>query len=166
MDLLDRLLDHDDWATREVLNLASGMPDSHLDREFDFAHRTVRRTLDHLIWNIECWTDLISGNDVRSRPPERGSVDDLTKRHASASAVFRRLARQIIDSDRCDELFVDSLDDPPVEKSLGGVIAHLPAHGMHHRAHLLIMLRRLGVPGIPELDPLTWESRISAGPDN
>lgn len=157
MDLLDRLLGHDSSTTRQLLDLAETLNDEQLDQEFDIGHRTVRRTFAHIIWNIECWTDLIQGKSVRSRPASNQPLTLLRERHDTGSSEFIRFARVIMDENRLDETFLDTLDDPPTKKSLGGVIVHLATHGMHHRAQLLIMLRRLGVEGLPEGDALSWE---------
>lgn len=157
MDLLDRLLGHDAWTTRQLLDLAVTLNDRQLDQEFDIAHRTVRRTLEHIIWNIECWTDLIKGGGVRSRPAPNQSTAALSLRHAAATSELLQFAREIMDQRRLDDTFLDVLDDPPREKSFGGVIVHLATHGMHHRAQLLFMLRQLGVEGLPEGDALSWE---------
>lgn len=159
MDLLDRLLGHDVWTTRQLLEIALGLTDEQLDQEFDMGHRTVRKTFDHIIWNIKCWTDLMKGHGVRSRPALNPSIALLSQRHDTASSEFLQFARQIVDQHRLDDTFLDTLDDPPKAKSFGGVIAHLATHGMHHRAQLLYMLRRLGVEGLPEGDVLSWEEQ-------
>jgi uncharacterized damage-inducible protein DinB len=160
MDLLDRLLGHDAWTTRRLLELAAPLDEAQLDQEFDIGHRTVRTTFEHIIWNIECWTDLMSGRAVRSRPASTSSIATLTERHAAASAEFRQVAREIVDRQRLDELYSDTLDDPPTEKPYGGTIVHLATHGMHHRAQLLYMLRRLGIADLPEGDALSWEQSL------
>lgn len=51
------------------------------------------------------------------------------------------------------------MDDPPVEKPLGGAIGHVITHNMNHRAHVLAMLSILGLTALPEGDLLTWETR-------
>ena len=163
MDLLDRLLGHDSWTTGQLLELAGTLDDDQLDQEFGFGHRTVRRTLEHIVWNIECWTDLIQGRDVRSRPDPGPPITALSRRHEAAFSELRQFARGVCDQQRLDETFLDTLDDPPTEKSFGGVIVHLATHGMHHRAQLLIMMRRLGVAGLPEGDALSWEKRLMGG---
>ena len=61
MDLLDRLLRHDAWTTRQLLLLCLGLTDEQLDREFDIGHRTARATLQHIIFNVEVWSDLMAG---------------------------------------------------------------------------------------------------------
>ena len=161
MDLLDRLLGHDSWTTRQLLDLAGTLDDKQLDQEFDIGHRTVRRTFAHVIWNIECWTGLMQGKVVRSRPASNQSLSMLKERHEVASSEFLQFARKVVDEDRLDHTFWDTLDDPAKEKSLGGVIVHLATHGMHHRSHLLFMMRRLGVEKLPEGDALSWDSSLT-----
>ena len=156
MDLLDRLLGHDAWTTRQLLLLAQRLSDEQLDRDFDLGHRTLRATFDHLIRNMEVWTDLMAG--VAVRPAGGGSVEALIDRLDRAAADLARVARNVRDRGGWDERFVDVLDHPPREKSFGGGIAHLITHSMHHRAQLLYMLRRLGVARLPEGDVFSWEN--------
>lgn len=65
MDVLDRLLGHDAWTTRELLLRSLHLTDDELDRDFDIGHRTLRLTFLHIIRNMEVWTDLIAGVSVR-----------------------------------------------------------------------------------------------------
>jgi uncharacterized damage-inducible protein DinB len=161
MDLLDRLLGHDSWTTRQLLLLCQNLTDEQLDRDFDIAHRTVRATFLHMIRNVEVWTNLMGGVTVRPRPGREGEwVAGMIQRLDRASAGLAKLARDVSARNAWDEMFVDVLDDPPTKKSLGGGIAHVITHNMHHRAQLLYMLRRLGVKELPEGDMLGWESQI------
>ncbi len=163
MDLLDRLLKHDAWTTQQLLLLCQNLSDDEFDREFEMGHRTVRATFLHMIRNMEVWTDLMRGQAVR--PSEGRSVRDLIERLDRASGDLGELARAVADRGDWDGRFVDFLDDPPVEKTLGGGIAHVITHDMHHRAQLLYLLRRLGVTGLPEGDVLSWEQLTGANGD-
>jgi uncharacterized damage-inducible protein DinB len=158
MDLLDRLLGHDAWTTRLLVERCLKLTDEELDREFDIGHRTVRATLLHVIWNVESWADLINGEAVRARV-EDGAVASMIARLDRAAADLARAARAVADRNGWDERFLDTLDDPPAEHSYGGAIAHVITHSMHHRAQVLYMLRKLGVDGLPEGDVLSWEHR-------
>ena len=60
MDLLDRFLGHDAWTTRQLLDICLTLSDDQLDREFYIGHRTLRRTLDHVIHNMEVWSSLMA----------------------------------------------------------------------------------------------------------
>jgi uncharacterized damage-inducible protein DinB len=52
VDLLDRLVEHDAWTTRQLLDRCRALADDQLDRRFDIGHRTVRATLQHIIVNM------------------------------------------------------------------------------------------------------------------
>lgn len=155
--LLNRLLEHDAWATDQVLQLARDLSESQLDQPFELGHRTIRQTLDHLIWNLECWTDLMNQREVRNRSSSSESLEALLERHVVARDELRALASRILTRGDLNATFVDHLDEPPRKKTYGGCLVHLATHSMHHRAQLLYFLRRVGVDALPELDTLTWE---------
>jgi uncharacterized damage-inducible protein DinB len=157
MDLLDRLLKHDAWTTQQLLLRCKDLSNEELDQEFDLGHRTVRATFLHMIRNVEVWTNLMRGQAVRTT--EGQSVSALMQRLDRASEDLAALARQVADRGDWDGRFVDFLDDPPTEKTLGGGIAHVISHNMHHRAQLLYLLRRLGITELPEGDVLSWEQQ-------
>lgn len=155
MNLLDRLLQHDAWTTRQLLLRAADLTDGQLDREFDIGRRTLRITFGHVIGNMEVWTDLMNGSPARDRVG--ATIAELTDRLDIAAADLANLARRIEADGAWDELWTDTLDTPPTTKSYGGAIAHVITHSMHHRAQILHMLRRLGVEDLPEGDVLSWE---------
>jgi uncharacterized damage-inducible protein DinB len=160
MDLLDRLLKHDAWTTRQLLLLCAGLTGEQLDREFDIGHRSVRATLAHLIWNMEVWSDLMAGQVVEPKSDARRgrcSVPEMIDRVDRAAARLEQVARGVADRDGWDELWTDLLDGQ--QRSYGGAIAHVITHSMHHRAQLLYLLRRIGVIELPEGDVLSWEQR-------
>lgn len=163
MDILDRLLGHDGWTTRQLLIRCHELTDEQLDREFDIGHRSLRRTLLHMIRNMEVWTDLMSGQPVRfdqgSEPTGR-SVDGLLKRLETVSVELATMATRIVRDGRLDQLWVDYLDNPPTQKSYGGAITHVITHSMHHRAQVLYLLRRLGLKELIEGDVLSWEAQL------
>lgn len=159
MDLLDRLLGHDTWTTRQLLLLCQGLTDEQLDREFDISHRTVRATCAHIIRNVEAWSDLMAGRPIRSA--EGDSIPELIGRLDCAARDLADMARDVARRGGWDELWTDTLDEPPTEKTYGGTIAHVITHSMHHRAQLIYLLRRLGVENLPEGDVLSWEHRAS-----
>lgn len=166
MDLLDRLLGHDAWTTRQLLLLCRELIDEQLDREFDIGHRSVRATFLHIIRNVEVWSDLMVGAPIRAdagNPAGSRSVPAMIVRLDHAAADLGKLARAVADRGGWDEQWVDTLDNPPTEKTYGGAIAHVLTHSTHHRAQLLYLLRRLGVEGLPEGDVLSWENQAARG---
>lgn len=158
LDLLDRLLEHDAWTTGRVLDLAEGLAVEQIDRDFDIGHRTVRETLLHMAGNLEVWTDLMAAQPVRQPAPGKLSIADLRVRFNAAYQEFARLARELRDSGRLNDLYVDNLDQPPQEKSYGGTILHVLTHNHLHRGEVLHVLERLGAPELIEGDVLSWEA--------
>jgi uncharacterized damage-inducible protein DinB len=166
MDLLDRLLGHDAWTTTQVLAAAAHLTDAQLDQAFDVGHGSVRATLEHLIDNVETWTDLLAERPRRltaqaaaPRPSTLAppSVAALAQRYAAAAADFGQQARACRDANRLDATYMDVLDHPPRAKSVGGTLLHVLTHNHQHRAELLHLLQRLGVPNLIEGDVLSWE---------
>ena len=155
MDILDRLLGHDAWTTRQLLDICSTLPEHQLDREFDIGHRTLRRTLDHIIHNMESWSSLMS-----EQPFERAAdqtIPGMIRRLEFAADRLKSVSRRVADSNAWDDRWNDHLDDPPQQKTFGTAIAHVITHSMHHRAQLLYMLRLSGVTNLPEGDVFSWE---------
>ncbi|MEM1330984.1 MAG: DinB family protein [Planctomycetota bacterium] len=158
MDLLDRLLRHDYRTSRVLLELAVPLADEQLDQPFEFGLGTLRKTLDHLVQNVEGWTAVLEGaKESPPRDPSRSPSDML----ASLDAWYPRFAgisRRVRDGGRWDEMWQDDLSYPARSRPVGGVIAHLITHSMHHRAQVLGMLRNLGVEDVPEGDALEAEA--------
>src|SRR5215208_4385126 len=131
MDLLDRILGHDAWTTREMLLRCRELSDEALDRKFEIGHGSLRATFVHIIWNIEVWTDLMCERAVRGRPgKEAATIARLIERLEGAAAVMR---------------------------AGGGGMVHVGTHSMHHGAEVLNMMRQLGMKDLIEGDALSWE---------
>ena len=157
MDLVDRLLEHDDWATTQLLELSRDLTDAQLDQPFDIGHRTLRETFDHLIHNIAFWTTMMAGQPVESDRTSQQydrSIAALIERHGSFYTDFAAFARRMRDEQRLDEPFVDRWGGRP---TFGGVIVHVVLHNAEHRSDALHILERLGVPDLPEIDHALWD---------
>jgi uncharacterized damage-inducible protein DinB len=156
LDLLDRLLEHDRWATDQLLDLSRGLTDAQLDQEFDVGHRSLRATFEHMIVNIAFWTALMDERPVDA-PQEDHSLAALSERHERSYATFATLARQLRDEQRLDETFVDHY---AARKSFGGTIIHVVLHNAEHRTEALHILERLGLSEVPEVDPGLWDYQM------
>jgi uncharacterized damage-inducible protein DinB len=155
MDILDRLIAHDTWTTRQLLLACQDLTDDLLDKEFDIDQKTLRKTFLHIIQNMETWTDLLLERPVQQRTGD--SVPELIDRLSSISREFANLARRVAREQRYDDCFVDILDKPPRLKTFGGTIAHLLTHSMHHRAQVMYLMEKVGLEEHIEGDVLSWE---------
>jgi uncharacterized damage-inducible protein DinB len=160
MDLLDRLLEHDRWTTRQVLAICRTLPPEQVQQRFDVGHGTLDATLRHVIGNIQLWTELMRTRPVQSWDAIRSAnLEELSRLFETLYADFADCARRLRDDDRLDDVYLDVLDEPPAPKTFGGTIAHVITHDMHHRTELLHMLGQLGVPNLLEGDMLSWENQ-------
>lgn len=157
MDIVDRLLAHDTWTTRQLLLACQSLPDSLLDQEFDIDHKTLRETFIHIIDNMEVWTDLLCERPVQNK--EGTSIAELLNRLSHASRDLANITHRIVREARFDDCFTDILDKPPGLKTFGGTIGHVITHSMHHRAHIMWIMERVGLKDHIEGDLLGWESK-------
>lgn len=158
MTLLDKLLDHDRDVTHRLLEQCQTLNANQWELPFLLGHVTLLDTFDHMLRNVEVWTDLMMHRDVRkARKLSAESAPSFTDRWDATYNEFAQVARQIEDENRIDDRYCDTLDDPPREKSYGGTILHVITHNMSHRAEAMHMMRRLGINDITTPDILSWE---------
>ena len=86
MDLLDRLLGHDAWTTRQLLLRCRELTDEQLDRRFDIGDRSLRETFVHIIENMEDWTDRMAMR------PDRTTYISVASSPSENTNWFRRSA--------------------------------------------------------------------------
>lgn len=154
MDVLDRLLEHDRWATRQLLDVCRDLPDAQLDQAFDIGRRTLRETLDHLIISVRFWTGWMAGEPVGWEQEVHRSITEMIERHERFYEAFAVLARRVHDEGRLDDTFVDHFGS---RMTFGGAILHVILHGAEHRTEAVHILARLGVPDPPEVDHGLWD---------
>jgi len=143
-----------------VLEIAQSLTNEQLDQDFDIGHRTVRETVQHVIGNIEVWTDLMAARPVRRMPTYRQSIVELQHRFEAAFSDFAQVSRQLRDTQRLNDMYVDVLDQPPQQKSYAGTILHVITHDHMHRAEILHIYQRLEIQGLIEGDVLSWEASL------
>ena len=156
MDIADRLLAHDTWTTRQLLLACQALDDRVFDKTFDIDHASLRMTFEHIIGNMETWTDLIYDQPVLKRAGN--SIPELLDRLSNISRDFANITRNIVREQRYDDCFLDTLDNPPKKKTFGGTIGHVITHNMHHRAQIMYMMEKVGIKDHIEGDLLSWES--------
>jgi uncharacterized damage-inducible protein DinB len=165
MDILDRMLGHDEWTTRQLIELCRGLTPEQMRQDFRLGPGSLDKVWQHMLGNVYTWTDLMLERSIRERPvPPDMSVDDWLVYHAAGYAEFAAFARKARDEGRLDATYTDVLDKPPARKTFGGTITHVITHNMHHRCEAMHMLGRLGVANLIEGDALSWEQQAGKRP--
>ena len=150
-----RYFAYHDWANARILELAAGLDDSALNRDFDLGFGSIRKTLAHLHdvepgW-LKTWIES-SATFARSNP--HIPVSEL---QASWSEVARRRNEFLasVDDAAAQRVVVVAFGGPPIKFRIIESLVQICAHGTHHRAQLINMLRHSGVTA-PALDYVAW----------
>src|SRR5690349_15825217 len=115
MDILDRYLGYEAWTLRHFIVRCGELTPGDWQRTFDVGQGTVQSTLEHIIGNLEVWTDLMRERSVRDVPSSDG-VEAYLQRFDAAVSDFTELSREQAAEGRLDATYVDVLDDPPTHK--------------------------------------------------
>lgn len=153
MDLLERLLAHDRWATNVLFDTCEPLTDDQFGKSFDIGLENLHTTFAHLISNVEFWTDAATGQEI-DRAGQGWPRASLRGRFTEAYDEFERASLRIRDEDRFDDTFTDPWGQP---QTFGAVILHVILHDDEHRQEILHILNRLGVERVPEIDHGLWD---------
>lgn len=167
MDLTDRLLDHDLWLTRRLLEKATTLSDAQLDAllvkpeqpvPFDVVEQTLRDVLRRIVFTKEVWVAAVLGRTLPAT--EDNSAAGLLRRMEAAFGEFRALVQRVKAENLWDAEFVDMICEPPERFTYGGMIAHVVTFAAYRRTVALQALERLGVSDLGYGDPIEWEETV------
>jgi AraC family transcriptional regulator len=155
MDLVDRLIGHDLWMTRRLLERARALSDIQLDQKVSPGDWALRDLLDKCVWNKENWVSVMRGQEETGEKDR--SLSGMVRRLDAIAPEYAKLARGTRDAGTWDATFSDGLCTPPETFTFGGAFAHIITHSAHRRALVVDALRGFGVDGLDDLDPIDWE---------
>lgn len=158
--MIQRLLQHNVWATRILLERCRALTPEQFRQRFDIGPGSLHDTLRHIVGAMFRWSDRIAGRPVREsieRVPQPRTPGELLELLEQAHRELEDVALRVERDGRHDEPM--QAEFRPEHFTRGTAIVHVLTHGMHHRAQALNMLRRLGVADLPALDAIEWEVR-------
>jgi len=167
MDLIDRMLEHDLWLSRRILERAGKLSDEQLDatvreREplaFESDEPTIRSMLDRLVFTREVWTAGIAGRPD-PLPGRDTSIEGLRRRLEDSAVEFTGVVRGIRDRGEWDTAFVNALRNPPQSFTFGGMVLHVLTFQACRRAELIQVLGEFGIDDLGYGDPIEWERAV------
>ncbi len=157
-----RLLQHNAWATRVLLERCRSLTSQQFQQPFDIGPGSLHDTLRHIIGAMFRWSDRIADRPVREsieKNPTPQTPDELLALLDRAGRELEEVASRVNREGRYDEMM--QAEFRPERFTRGTAMVHVLTHGMHHRAQALNMLRRLGVTDLPDLDAIEWELRTN-----
>lgn len=167
MDLTDRLIDHDLWLTRRLLDAAGVLTDAQLDAPlpqpehpvaFEPPEKTLREVLIRMIFTKEVWVAAVQGRPLADGSDE--SIARLRQRMEAVYGEFKALVQRVAAQQLWDAEFIDMLCEPPETFTYGGMIAHVITFSAYRRTAAIRALERFGVSGLGYGDPIEWEMSL------
>ena len=164
MDLTDRLLQHDAWMTRKLLEHAQTLTSEQLDCvkvggsttvPWEEPEQTLRSSLARMVFTKEVWVAAVRGLPM----PDDSDVspDGMLKRLDRSYADFMEIVREVREQGKWDETFVDGICAPPETFTFGGMIAHVITYSACRRQAVYKTMEALGGEDLCHGDPLDWE---------
>ncbi len=157
MTVLDRLLAHDAWTTRQLLLRCRELSDEQMNREFDIGDKSLSATFVHIIGCMEKHTDLMLERNSDQIGRNDNSIVGLLARLTTVAKDFSEFASIVDCEGSADEMCVSAERGEKWPK--GSLIAHIITHSMHHRAQIMYMMERSGIQDVIEGDALAWEGQ-------
>jgi uncharacterized damage-inducible protein DinB len=154
-DPLDILLQHDLWATEQILDACAKRSDEQFHQRFEIGRGSLHDTLTHMLAAMRTWTETLQGKE----PGPRIDADGKRRSSAELRSILESWARDFASEARrrpLDEIVTRVREGKMYEYTRGVVVMQVTTHGMHHRAQCLNMLRHLGVKPLPPSSVAEW----------
>ena len=158
--IIERLLDHNEFATRTLLAACRSLSEAQFHQRFEIGLGSLHDTLRHVLGAMLRWSDRITQRELRPSIEKSGrgfTPDELLQLLQQADREMRSAAETV--ERKLDQKFTVAftLEMAPEQFTFGSAIVHVATHGVHHRAQCLNMLRQLGVQEPPSIDALDAE---------
>lgn len=160
MIAVEMLIRYNSWTTGVLIDDAANLSHEQFHQRFDIGLGSVHDTLRHIVGAMLRWADRIGGRPLR---PSIESGEPLTPARLRESLVQAdaelREAATLAEARGWDtEIEFPRDHGPPYHFTQLAAMLHVLTHGTHHRAQVLNMRRRLGLPQFPlDLDVVEWE---------
>jgi uncharacterized damage-inducible protein DinB len=127
---IDILLEHDRWATQNVLDVCKTLSPEQFHQRFEMGPGSLHDTVMHIITAIRVWDDVLSRRDQRPRlEGTKRSIAELQSLLDESTTAFTEVARKF----PLDETVVREREGQKRVFSRAGVITHVATHGVHHQ---------------------------------
>jgi uncharacterized damage-inducible protein DinB len=155
---MDILIEHDKWATRQILLACQKLTPEQFARKFDIGPGSLQATTTHIIAAMNAWTDTLAQQPQRPRVDQGDlySPAQLLQMLDASAAEFAAIAKK----HPLDQIVKRVRGDKEYRFTRGGVITHVATHGMHHRAQCLNMLKHVGVSPLPLSSVAEWTRTV------
>ncbi|MBM3811518.1 MAG: DUF664 domain-containing protein [Acidimicrobiia bacterium] len=133
------------WASARLVEMAEGLPEADLNRDFGTADKSVLGTLVHVFAADRIWIHRVRGTPRASFiDPRDHDLSVLKKEWPEVHAAWQELLTAETDASVQRNIPYKSLKGDPFETPLWQIVMHVVNHGSHHRGQVSGMLRSMG----------------------
>ena len=93
---------------------------------------------------------------------EHESLSSMRERLADEGPTYLTHVREVVETGRLDDTFVDALCEPAEVFTYGGMIAHVLTFAAHRRTLAVLALDKYGVTDLGWGDPMRWVAQSTA----
>jgi uncharacterized protein YndB with AHSA1/START domain/uncharacterized damage-inducible protein DinB len=157
----DILLQHDVWATRQILHACEKLTGDQFSRNFGMGPGSLQATTTHIIGAMRRWTDVLAQRPILPRLDQ----DGVAYSPAQLLMIFDESANEfesIAKSYPMNGVVTRVHDGKEYAFTRGAIVSQVITHGMHHRAQCLNMLKQLGVSPLPLSSVLEWTRSVDS----
>jgi AraC family transcriptional regulator len=165
MDLVTGMIEHHVWLVGQMLDRATGLDDTVLDRPIDISVEgvddapTLRSLLARLVGQMAMWELAEDGESDYDMAAERTmSMTTMRRWYDEVGPRFVALAHRVEDEHLVDVTFVNTMCSPPELFTYGGLIAHVLTFAAHRRTLVCGALYGAGITDLGAGDPRDWVS--------
>lgn len=147
------LIAHDRWANARLYDACAALSPEQFNQVFAMGTGSLHNNLLHNLGATRSWTDVLNETESRPRLEEKQyTLTEIREMHDPIcddfeQAALRRPFDTVINRERGGQTYTFTV---------GGIIAHVTTHAMHHRAQCLNMLRQLGTEDLPMSSVMEW----------
>jgi AraC family transcriptional regulator len=160
MELLTKMVEHHVWLTGEMVRVAERLSDDQLDQpielDVDDDRQTIRTLLSRLIGQLGMWNAALATRDYDWSVEEGESLASMRERWGVEGTTYLSHVREVVETGRLDDTFVDALCEPAEVFTYGGMIAHVLTFAAHRRTLVALALSSHGIDDLGWGDPMLW----------
>ena len=155
-DPLSISLNHDRWATTQILDACAKLTPEQFHRRFEVGPGSLHDTLVHMVSAMRTWNDTLVGRENRPRPDGDSVKRSVEQIRGLFEEAFGELAHEARRGSLSAMATRTLRDGRTVTLTRGAIVMHVTTHEMHHRAQCLNMLRHVGVTPLPPSSVTEW----------
>jgi uncharacterized damage-inducible protein DinB len=151
------------WANRGLVDVATALGEEACRREVgtQFSFPTLLRMLAHIYGADWVWLMRWKGQPTGALPgPTIGSMSALRKDWDGLAAEQQAFVEALKPVDLGREVHYKDTAGNPYHTPLGILLAHVAAHGNHHRSEIATMLTMISSPP-PDTGVVTWHRAVT-----